>query len=785
MILLNILSNENHYIYVRRAMDHSVLAIYTMPVLLLYIDTTYALENLALGKPTWEQHPWPETDVDFGSENAVDGLYTDRGQGGQCTISENKQSTAEWRVDLGSVVSISHIDIHYRTDNIPQPSPYVNRMAGFFLYVSNTTLKEDGYLCFHEIQTVAGTPAEDQTIRCSVHGRYIIYYNERRQGVVYPSYYSQYAYNELCEVEVYDISPGVQTTIKASLPFTTTSGLLSTFKTSTIESTLKDNPTSSSFNTIESIPPNVAYHSTLETTSTTLSLCVIKILHFKSNSLVLREGSSAWFELLVLNNTMYERKWFHDGNLITSSSTRFVITTFLTENGTSKNTLHIANILQRDKGEWKVVISNSLRYATRNLTLNVIPRLVIQMKPGYDFSILSGEGINLQCTVSNPESLIDVNDGNLIIRKDGSLLADVSKTNVSINWSKSAATGADSGSYTCLHTGYPDPVFVSINIIVIQPEQKRCQSEMSDGIFWTITLAGSIKQENCPGNKKGIATRYCDSSGVWQSPSLINCTNEILMNASTQLNSILEDGVQNTDKIQETVNSTLRLMNNLTSSSNEISAGDLSASLDILEKIVTVTNNTGSTIEEDVFYSVVDNVLSTNNSKSWTTVSEKTEKDASFILKNMERLGEVVIQNDNITATGYSGFNFDLTINRTQLAENGIRFPELHVSSKNDSVNVEDVSTFLELPKQDQKNEDLSNKTAPINYVAVIYKTMAEILPSSLGSAQKADQEEKSETITVVNSLILSLTTQTGLGVLVPPLNLTFKHVENVSIKNS
>lgn len=78
---------------------------------------------------------------------------------------------------------------------------------------------------------------------------------------------------------------------------------------------------------------------------------VLKILHFKSNSLVLREGNSAWFELLVLNNTMYERKWFHDGNLITSSSTRFVITTFLTKNGTSKNTLHIPNILQRDKGK--------------------------------------------------------------------------------------------------------------------------------------------------------------------------------------------------------------------------------------------------------------------------------------------------------------------------------------------------------------------------------------------------------------------------------------------------
>lgn len=46
---------------------------------------------------------------------------------------------------------------------------------------------------------------------------------------------------------------------------------------------------------------------------------------------------------------------------------------------------------------------------------------------------------------------------------------DISNTNVSIIWSKSAATGADSGRYTCLHTGYPDPVFVSINIAVIQP----------------------------------------------------------------------------------------------------------------------------------------------------------------------------------------------------------------------------------------------------------------------------------------------------------------------------
>lgn len=76
-------------------------------------------------------------------------------------------------------------------------------MAGFYLYVSNSTSKEDGHLCFHEIQTLNGTPSEVQIINCSVHGQYVIYFNERKQDVQYPNFYSKYAYIELCEVEVY------------------------------------------------------------------------------------------------------------------------------------------------------------------------------------------------------------------------------------------------------------------------------------------------------------------------------------------------------------------------------------------------------------------------------------------------------------------------------------------------------------------------------------------------------------------------------------------------------
>ena len=69
-----------------------------------------------LHKQTWEQHPY--SSQQWGSDKAVDGRYKKMdAAGGQCTISANDQSTAEWRVDL-EVLSIHHISIQYRTGNI-------------------------------------------------------------------------------------------------------------------------------------------------------------------------------------------------------------------------------------------------------------------------------------------------------------------------------------------------------------------------------------------------------------------------------------------------------------------------------------------------------------------------------------------------------------------------------------------------------------------------------------------------------------------------------------------
>lgn len=75
---------------------------------------------MALGGHAWQQHPFSPERSYFVSENAVDGLYDDRSPfGNQCTLSDNYRYTAEWRVDLGSVFSISHVNIIFRTDNLP------------------------------------------------------------------------------------------------------------------------------------------------------------------------------------------------------------------------------------------------------------------------------------------------------------------------------------------------------------------------------------------------------------------------------------------------------------------------------------------------------------------------------------------------------------------------------------------------------------------------------------------------------------------------------------------
>lgn len=60
----------------------------------------------------------------------------------------------------------------------------------------------------------------------------------------------------------------------------------------------------------------------------------------------------------------------------------------------------------------------SLLLIMGNIFYLVLPRLRLAMLPQYDFSIRSGDILNLNCSVENPGSLSGLSHGSLIWLKD-------------------------------------------------------------------------------------------------------------------------------------------------------------------------------------------------------------------------------------------------------------------------------------------------------------------------------------------------------------------------------
>ena len=76
------------------------------------------------------------------------------------------------------------------------------RFAGFSIYISKSTERENSDLCYKDGPNL---PPLNFTTICNTTGRYVIFYNERCNGVIYPTGYenSTNVFMELCEVTIY------------------------------------------------------------------------------------------------------------------------------------------------------------------------------------------------------------------------------------------------------------------------------------------------------------------------------------------------------------------------------------------------------------------------------------------------------------------------------------------------------------------------------------------------------------------------------------------------------
>lgn len=81
------------------------------------------------------------------------------------------------------------------------------RFAGFSMYVSNTGDISGSTLCYKDGPKLP--PLNFSTV-CIEHGRYVIFYNERKDGAIYPDGYElQNVFTEFCEVIIQGTIPSM------------------------------------------------------------------------------------------------------------------------------------------------------------------------------------------------------------------------------------------------------------------------------------------------------------------------------------------------------------------------------------------------------------------------------------------------------------------------------------------------------------------------------------------------------------------------------------------------
>ncbi|XP_033739264.1 fucolectin-3-like [Pecten maximus] len=164
-------------------------------ILFLVLNGVRSEGNLALSKTATQSSN--HNDGYWLASAAVDGCLKTWIDPGCCTHTlGGSRKIAWWRVDLGQMSTINTIRILYRND-------FQQRLAGFQLYVSNTTdSPTDGVLCYQDTSSSRSAVQLDQTHQCPYVGRYVTVYNYRNNPKRY-SWYSDYAVLELCEVQVF------------------------------------------------------------------------------------------------------------------------------------------------------------------------------------------------------------------------------------------------------------------------------------------------------------------------------------------------------------------------------------------------------------------------------------------------------------------------------------------------------------------------------------------------------------------------------------------------------
>ncbi|XP_053316444.1 adhesion G-protein coupled receptor F3-like [Spea bombifrons] len=253
----------------------------------------------------------------------------------------------------------------------------------------------------------------------------------------------------------------------------------------------------------------------------------------------------------------------------------------------------------------------------------------------------------------------------------------------------------------------------SISITVIQAEDPFCTVNVSSGVTWNVTKAGTRATANCPSGRTGNLTRHCSLGGVWLTVQ-DNCISQLLQSVLDSAKA-LDQGLGSSQvKVPEIIQQL-----SSTEGTSMTNAAEVSALVNILETIAKVSANGNSVFDSTVvtnFLSVASNLTDTTHSSLW---KQDNSPQASQVLQSVERFS-LLLQAENGT--------IDIVLPNIQLKGSSYQrgSPAGHYEKTFDT----DLGVSAVIGKQtissllDQNN---------VTITSVVFNTIGNLLPANTG----------------------------------------------------
>ncbi|VDI67087.1 Hypothetical predicted protein [Mytilus galloprovincialis] len=474
------------------------------------------------------------------------------------------------------------------------------------------------------------------------------------------------------------------------------------------------------------------------------------------------EGAIATAECIVdavsiTGNIEYQWK-LNDVIINTTKTSRLQVLDSKITSTKYNSTLVIENLKRQDKGNLtcEARLGNNTEIRSTKIYL-------YSFKLESDsFVIRNGSGINVTCTILPPAK--SANDLKMCL--NGKVIPD-SRVILKANIAELKLTTLKTQTTVGCSWKTDKDCSETRTIRIFNPKIKPCPEEVdANNITWEKTHPGITNEQSCPSGYIGLASRYCqlkDFRGMWREPNLVSCTRKVFASISDQLHNI-QDGLQ-----VDTLANVLEVFSNESKdilNSNKSTASDIRSGVEILRTASNIVSNREGNItteETDDFFTATDNILSSETDKSWKEFYTKTGENkagqmmsivsnvSDSVLKSLKKNDPRSIVRDNIV----------LEIGNVDIGD--VRFPGNEIRNK--TLSFQNKVVLLE-----KTITDSLKTNGTIQYSAVLYKTMSQLLPTSNNASQN-----------IVGSQVMAFSIPQGqiLKKLSPPLQLHFETIES------